>query len=63
MADMRRLLLWLVVLVGLSQPGFAQDKATLVADSLRIAGDQVLIAEGHVEIFFKGSRLQAASVT
>lgn len=43
-------------------PARAQDQATLVADSLRIAGDRELVAEGHVEIFYKGSRLQAARV-
>ncbi len=51
------LLLWLTAL-----PALAQERATLVADGLRIAGDQVLIAEGNVEIFYKGQRLTAARV-
>lgn len=51
------LFLWLAAL-----PVQAQERATLVADGLRIAGDQVLIAEGNVEIFFKGQRLTAARI-
>lgn len=51
------LFLWLCAL-----PALAQDRATLVADGLRIAGDQVLIAEGNVEIFFRGQRLTAARI-
>ena len=40
----------------------AQDRATLIADSLRIAGPDQLIATGNVEIFFKGQRLTAKSL-
>ena len=40
----------------------AQDRATLVADSLRIAGPRQLVAQGHVEVFFKGQRLTAQAV-
>lgn len=50
--------LWL----GLMGTAIAQDRATLVADSLLISAPNQLIADGHVEIFFKGQRLTAQSV-
>ena len=62
---MRRLMHSLVLAAGLAFPavgGLAEDKATLVANSVNIAGDQQLIAEGSVEVFFKGQRLQAARI-
>lgn len=42
----------------------AQDteRATLVADSLQIAGDSKLIAQGGVEVFFQGRRLTAERI-
>ena len=40
----------------------AQDRATLIADSLRITGPSQLVATGNVEIFFKGQRLTAGSL-
>ena len=40
----------------------AQDQASLVADSVSIAGDSRLIAEGAVEVFYKGSRLRASRI-
>ncbi len=42
--------------------GIAQDRATLIADSLRITGPSQLVATGNVEVFFKGQRLTAGSV-
>jgi LPS-assembly protein len=63
MADMRRFLLMMavVVLAALLGPGAqAQDQATLVANSLRIESDRRLVAEGSVEIFYQGRRLTAA---
>ena len=46
-----------------SQPGaVAQDLATLVAERVEITGTSVLIAEGDVEIFFKGRRLKAQRI-
>ena len=61
-----RLLVTLCLLVGLwgglTTPATAQDRATLVADSLRITGPSQLVAAGHVEIFYKGQRLTAQSV-
>jgi LPS-assembly protein len=41
---------------------FAQDRAVLVSDDLNITGDNRLIAQGHVEVLFKGARLQAQSI-
>ncbi|MFZ1469586.1 MAG: LPS assembly protein LptD [Paracoccaceae bacterium] len=41
----------------------AQDTATLVSDRLQITGDTRLIADGNVEILFRGSRLRASRIT
>lgn len=41
----------------------AQDQATLVADKVFINGDTVLIAEGNIEVFYKGARLSARRIT
>lgn len=60
---LRAVFLWFFLILGLApQSASAAEQASLVADALRIAGDQQLIAEGHVEIFFQGSRLQATRV-
>ncbi len=40
----------------------AQDLATLVAERVEITGTSILIAEGDVEIFFKGRRLKAQRI-
>lgn len=53
------LVLSLVVCAG---PAIAQEKASLIADALRISGNDTLVAQGHVEIFYKGSTLTAHSV-
>ena len=46
-----------------AQPGvLAQDLATLVAERVEITGTSVLIAEGDVEIFFKGRRIRAQRI-
>ena len=39
-----------------------QDQATLISDSLAISGDSRLIADGNVEVFYKGRRLKAAKI-
>jgi len=52
------LALWLC----LTLPGFAQDQATLVADSLTLQSPEVMVADGHVEVFFKGQRISATRV-
>jgi LPS-assembly protein len=56
------LLLW--PLTGLT-PGLAQvpELAALVADRVAIAGDDTLVAQGNVEVFYKGRRLKATRVT
>jgi LPS-assembly protein len=41
----------------------AQDAATLIADSLRINGNDQLIAEGNVEVLFGDTQLTATRVT
>ena len=51
-----------MVLALLAAPAAAQNRATLVADSLNITGSDTLVARGHVEIFFKGQRLSATSI-
>ncbi|MFO1203594.1 MAG: LPS assembly protein LptD [Tabrizicola sp.] len=59
---MARLLLLLSLLLTLALPAWAQDQATLVSDSLQITGDTRLIADGNVEVFFKGRRLKASRI-
>ena len=59
---MRRLLI-IVVMLWAALPALAQDRATLIADSLAIRGNDVLVADGHVEIFYQGTTVQANSVT
>jgi LPS-assembly protein len=58
---MKRLLLalflWLAAL-----PATAQDAATLVADRVLLSGNSTLIAEGSVEVFFKGAVLKARRI-
>ena len=44
------------------QADTADTPATLVADSLAIAEDDKLVAEGNVEIFHKGIRLRATRI-
>jgi LPS-assembly protein len=51
----------LALLVRLPLAG-AQDLATLVAERVEITGTSVLIAEGDVEIFYKGRRLKAQKI-
>jgi LPS-assembly protein len=40
----------------------AQDRALLISDGLQITGDSRLIAQGNVEVLFKGVRLKAQSI-
>jgi LPS-assembly protein len=66
MADMRRILFMMAVVVLAAMLGSearAQDQATLVADVLRIESDRRLVAEGAVEIFYQGRRLTAARLS
>lgn len=59
---MARLLALFTLLLILALPAAAQDQATLVSDSLQITGDTRLIADGNVEVFFKGRRLKASRI-
>ena len=56
------LLVCALVLFGNSAGLQAQDLATLVAERVEITGTSVLIAEGDVEVFFKGRRLKAQRI-
>lgn len=55
--------LWLLVLLLLPGWAMAQGQATLVADQVTVTTDQRLVAAGHVEVFYDGTRLSAASIT
>ena len=62
--------LMILALVGLAiavsmtaPPADAQDRATLLADSIELDGDQRLIALGNVEIFFQGQSLHASRLS
>jgi LPS-assembly protein len=58
-----RLILQLICLLLLSAlPLRAQDLASLVADSVSIAGNDTLVAQGNVEIFQSGKRLKASKI-
>lgn len=57
-----RILTLLAVLVTLALPARAQELATLVSDQIEITGDTKLIANGNVEVFYKGRRLQASRI-
>jgi LPS-assembly protein len=59
---MARLLALAALLFALALPALAQEQATLVSDSLQITGDTRLIADGNVEVFFKGRRLKASRI-
>lgn len=52
------------LLVGLSLPygAGAQDRASLVADTLFMQDNSVLVAQGGVEVFFQGRRLTASRI-
>ncbi|TCP63253.1 LPS-assembly protein [Rhodovulum bhavnagarense] len=60
---MRRLLLMLAALCALALPVTGQEMpepATLVADRISVGDMSTLVAEGDVEIVYKGTRLRAA---
>lgn len=59
---MTRILALLALVFSLAAPARAQELATLVSDSLEITGDTTLIADGHVEVFFKGRKLTATRI-
>lgn len=53
----------LAVLLLLAVGAHAQDRATLVADTVTVQSGTTLAATGHVEVFFKGQRLTATAIT
>ena len=67
----RAMSLWLTLGLGLSlglalpaqAEGAATPLASLVADSLTIRSGDVLVASGHVEIFYQGRHLLASGLT
>jgi LPS-assembly protein len=60
---MRLVLRLTCLLVLMAAPLRAQELASLVADSVSIAGNDTLVAQGNVEIFQNGKRLKASSIT
>lgn len=56
---MRRGFLVLLLLVLQTLPAAAADLASLVADRLTIRSGSVLVAEGHVEVFYQGRHFWA----
>lgn len=47
----------------ISAPATAQERATMVADTVAINGDDTLTAQGNVEVFYQGRELRASSLT
>jgi len=60
---MRLVLHLIFILLLWSAPLRAQDLASLVADSVAIAGDDTLVAQGNVEVLQDGMRLKASQIT
>lgn len=52
----------LLLVLALAAPARAQDQATLVADRVAIVGESTLVAEGGVEVFYRGRRLRASRI-
>ena len=59
---MRRFLALCLWLWLITQPVTAQELATLVADRVSIAADTTLVAEGNVEVWWRGTRLRASAI-
>ena len=57
-----RLGLFLVWLLLAALPATAQDRTTLIADSVTVQSGSVLIATGHVEVYYRDQRLTAAAI-
>jgi LPS-assembly protein len=52
----------LILLILLPVTGWSQGAATLIADSVRLNGQDQLIATGNVEVLFDGNRLTASEI-
>ena len=59
---MRRFLILLILCLTPASAD-AQDRATLIADSVAVQSGSVLVASGHVEVFYKGQHLIASRIT
>lgn len=59
---MRQILIAVLALIALTQLALAQDRATLVADSVTVTSGTTLIATGNVEVFFQGQRVTASTI-
>lgn len=59
MRPLFRLALWIALLAS---PAAAQETASLIADSVSIDGNSVLVAQGNVEVLYQGRRLNAARI-
>lgn len=55
-------LLAALALTAPAQRANAQDTASLIADSLSLRGDDTLVAEGNIEVFYQGTRLRARRI-
>ncbi|MEO6298931.1 MAG: LPS assembly protein LptD, partial [Paracoccaceae bacterium] len=60
---MRHIIAVVLVLLVLGLPAVAEDRATLIADSVAVQSTSVLVASGHVEVFYRGQHLTATSIT
>ena len=54
--------LWIMLFLLCPGLGWAQGAATLIADSVRLNGQDQLIASGNVEVLYDGSRLTASEI-
>ncbi len=61
-AALRALGLWALLALAPAGHAAAQDRAALIADRVRLDGNQTLTAEGAVEVFYRGMRMRAARV-
>lgn len=59
---LRALLLSLALFAAQPLPLMAQDMATLTADRVSVSGDSLLVAEGGVEISYRGQLVRATSI-
>ncbi len=52
----------LLLAASLAHPVLAQDQATLLADSMAVSGDNLLVASGNVQISYQGQTVTAAQI-
>jgi LPS-assembly protein len=56
------LMIGFAILIAIPDPARAQDKASLIADSVSISGDTRLIADGDVQVIYQGQTLRATRI-